>query len=224
MDVLRLALMALASVAALFLLTKLMGHKQVSQMNMFDYVIGITIGSIAAEMATELESPWQPLLAMCLYAASALAISWVTNKSRAARRQISGAPVVLLDGGKLYRESFQKAKMDLDEFLCICRTEGYFDLAQIQTALLEHNGRVSILPQAQARPATPKDLELQPRQDFLSTVVIMDGVVQWDALTRLGVNEVWLQKQLKSKHGGKPEEIFLALCDHEKELTVYPME
>ena len=223
MDILRLVIMALSSVAALFLLTKWMGHKQVYQMNMFDYVVGITIGSIAAEMATELEQPWRPLLAMCLYAFSAVGISWITNKSRRARRQISGAPIVLLDNGKLYRESFCKAKMDLDEFLCICRTEGYFDLAQIQTALLEHNGRVSILPLSQERPATPKDLQLQPQQEYLHTVVIMDGQVQWDALTQLGVDEVWLHKQLKSKHGGKPQEVFLALCDHDRELTVYPM-
>ncbi|MGM9663143.1 MAG: DUF421 domain-containing protein [Oscillospiraceae bacterium] len=223
MEALTIVLTTLLSLVALFLLTKLMGHKQVYQMTMFDYVVGITIGSIAAEMATELEKPWRPLLAMVLYAVVAVLISVVTNHSRAARKQISGTPVVLLDNGKLYRESFRKAKMDLDDFLCACRTEGYFDLSQIQTALLEHNGRVSILPVVGARPATPADLRIQPPQEFLMTPVIMDGEIQWDALTHLGVDETWLRRALERKRGGRPEEVFLALCDRDRELTVYPM-
>ncbi|MGM9618840.1 MAG: DUF421 domain-containing protein [Oscillospiraceae bacterium] len=223
MEVLTIVLTTLLSLVAMFLLTKLMGHKQVYQMTMFDYVVGITIGSIAAELATELEKPWQPLLAMVLYAVVAFLISVVTNHSRTVRKQISGTPVVLLDNGKLYRESFRKAKMDLDDFLCACRTEGYFDLSQIQTALLEHNGRVSILPTVGTRPATPADLHVQPPQEFLMTPVIMDGEIQWDALTHLGVDETWLRRSLERKRGGKPEEVFLALCDRDRELTVYPM-
>ena len=223
MDFIWLIVATLSSIAVLFLLTKLMGHKQLYQMTMFDYVVGITIGSIAAEMATELETPWRPLLAMTLYGAADYLIAQLTNHSRTARKQISGTPVVLLNNGKLYRESFRKAKMDLDDFLCACRTEGYFDLTQIQTALLEHNGRVSILPSVGARPVTPADLKIQPPQDFLSTPVIMDGEIQWDALTHLGVDETWLRRALDRKRGGKPEEIFLAVCDSEKELTIYPM-
>lgn len=223
MDVLRLIVTTLVSIAAMFFLLKLMGHRQIDQMSPFDYVIGITIGSIAAEMATELEQPWKPLLAMLLYGVVAVGFSCLTNRSRAARRRLNGAPLVLLDNGRLYRESFCTAKLDLDEFLCTCRVAGYFDLSQIQTALLEHNGRISFLPLTASRPATPKDLQLQPAQEFLMTPVIMDGEVQWDALTRLGVDEVWLMRQLHRKNGGKPEEVFLALCDHDRELTVYPM-
>lgn len=211
-----------ASIVVLFWLGKLMGHKQISQMTFFDYAVGITIGSIAAELATELETPWRPLLAMVLYGVADVAISRLTNRSRAARRQLSGTPAVLLSGGKLYRDSFQKAKLDLDEFLCACRIQGYFDLDQIETALLEHNGAVSILPKAANRPATPEDLNLAPKPEEVLTPVIMDGEIQWDALTRLGLDEVWLRRALERQREKKPEKIFLALCARDQRLTVYP--
>ena len=162
MNLLRVAVTSLISLAALFLLTKLMGNKQVSQMNLFDYIVGITIGSIAAEMATELDTPENSLLAMAVYAVVAVCISLLTNKSLAARRIMTGKPLILMDGGVIYRDNLKKAKMDLGEFLMYCRIGGYFDLSQIQTALLEHNGKVTFLPVEMQRPATPADFSTQP--------------------------------------------------------------
>ena len=141
MNLLRVAVTSLISLAALFLLTKLMGNKQVSQMNLFDYIVGITIGSIAAEMATELDTPENSLLAMVIYAVVAVIISLLTNKSLAARRIMTGKPLILMDGGVIYRDNLKKAKMDLGEFLMYCRIGGYFDLSQIQTALLDNAAR-----------------------------------------------------------------------------------
>ena len=98
MDLVQVAVTSLVSLAAMFLLTKLMGNKQVSQMNLFDYVIGITVGSIAAEMATELDTPENSLVAMVVYAVAAVCISLWTNKSLRARRIITGKPLILMDG------------------------------------------------------------------------------------------------------------------------------
>ena len=144
----RSPLTALGSLAALFLLTKLSGNKQVSQMNLFDYVMGITIGSIAAEMASELESPLRPLWAMVVYGLAAWGIALLTNKSIRVRRFIIGKPLILMDSGVIYRKNLRRARMDLNEFLMYCRVSGYFDLNQIQTAILEHNGTVTFLPTA----------------------------------------------------------------------------
>ena len=124
-----------------------------SQLSMFDYIIGITIGSIAAEMATALETEfWQPLLAMGIYALVAVIFSILSTKSLKSRRLISGTTLVLFDNGILYRKNFKTAKLDLDEFLMICRINGYFNLNDIQTALLETNGKISFLPKAEKRP------------------------------------------------------------------------
>ena len=104
MDLLHVAVTSLVSLAAMFLLTKLMGNKQVSQMNLFDYVIGITIGSIAAEMATELDTPENSLLAMAVYAVAAVCISLLTNKSLRVRQLMTGKPLILMDSGVICEE------------------------------------------------------------------------------------------------------------------------
>lgn len=107
------SLTTLLSIAVLFLLAKLMGNKQVSQMTMFDYVVGITIGSSAAELATELENPAKPLIAMLLYVVADVLISLLTSKSLKARAVITGKPLVLLENGVIDRENLKKARLDL---------------------------------------------------------------------------------------------------------------
>ena len=117
-EILYIIALSLGSIIAIFVLTKLMGYRQMSQMSMFDYIIGITIGSIAAEMATSLEENFiQPLTAMIVYALAAVALAWVTSKSIKARRVIEGFPLVLLNHGELYRQNLKKAKLDVTEFL-----------------------------------------------------------------------------------------------------------
>ena len=144
MDVLKsiglVSLTTLLSLVVLFLLTKLMGAKQVSQMTMFDYVEGITIGSVAAELATDLDAPLNSLTALVLYGLAAVGISLWTSHSLTARRVLTGKPLVLLEDGVLYRDNLKKAKLDINEFLTFCRIAGWFDLNQLQTAILEHNG------------------------------------------------------------------------------------
>ncbi|MGN0578192.1 MAG: DUF421 domain-containing protein, partial [Ruminiclostridium sp.] len=124
MDLLMVVGTSVASVVTLFILTKLMGNKQISQMSMFDYIIGISIGSIAAEFATELENPERTLLAMIIYAVIALAVSVFTGKSPRLRKIVNGKPLILFDKGKLYRKNFKKARLDLSDFLTHCRNQG----------------------------------------------------------------------------------------------------
>lgn len=222
MELLQVAVTAAVSLVAMFLLTKLMGYKQVSQMNLFDYTVGITIGSIAAEMATELEEPLQPLLAMTVYALLSVGISLLTNRSLRARALLSGKPLVLMDEGVIYRENLKRAKMDLGDFLMFCRVGGFFDLGQIQTAVLEHNGSVSFLPAAMQRPATPADFSIQPKQELLQRPLILDGQLLPENLRRMGRDETWLLRQLHGKGYHAPEELLLALYDG-SQLRLYPM-
>ena len=97
MDVLILCLTTAASFAALFLIAKFIGRKQIAQLDFFDYITGITIGSIAAEMATELEEPWKPLIAMALYGGITLLMSILSNKLPRARKYLNGTPTILMD-------------------------------------------------------------------------------------------------------------------------------
>lgn len=224
MDFLSICMTALCSIVALFLLTKIMGHKQLAQLDFFDYITGITIGSIAAEMATELEQPWKPLTAMAVYGGVTLLLSILSNKFPRMRKYLNGTPTILMDHGKLYRKNFKKAKLELSEFMVMCRQQGYFDLNDIQTAVFEFNGTLSILPVSKKRPANPEDLNLSPAEEYIQTEVVMDGRILDANLKRMGLDHKWLQKQLSAQGYKNPQEIFLALCDKSNQLTVFPIQ
>ena len=221
MDFLRLILMSVLSAAAMFAIAKLSGHKQVAQLDFFDYISGITIGSIAAELATELEDPWKPLTALAVYAGIAAVLRAITTKRQKSRKYINGTPTVILDNGKLYRENMKKAKLDLSEFMLMCRQAGYFNLCDIQTAVYEYDGRLSILPVSTARPATPSDLNLSPTQETLFTEVIMDGRILDENLKRMGLNIRWLQKRLKEQGYQSADEVFLGICGKDHAWTLF---
>lgn len=213
MDFLCMCLTSLFSFGALFVIAKFIGHKQISQLDFFDYITGITIGSIAAEMATELENPWKPLTAMVIYGAVSWLLSVLSNKFPRMRKYLNGTPTILMDHGKLYRENFKKAKLDLSEFMVMCRQQGYFDLTGIETAVYEYSGKLTILPVSDKRPATPSDMNLHPEQELLFTELIMDGRVLEDNLKRMGLDLTWLNKQLEQNRIHSPKEVFLAVCD-----------
>lgn len=215
-------LTAILSVAVLFLITKMMGHKQVAQLDFFDYVCGITIGSIGAELATELESPERPLIALFVYGASSIILSFTTHKFPRTRKYINGSPCILFNRGKLYRENLKKAKLDLSEFMLMCRELGYFDLDEIQTAVFEHNGKLSILPKAQNRPATPNDLNLEVKDACIGVEVVMDGKLLGENLSRMGLNEKWLEKRICAQGVNDKKKIFLAIYRKDEDrLTLY---
>ena len=221
MDILNVILTSLLSVGVLFLLAKLMGHKQIAQLDLFDYIAGITIGSIAAELATELEKPWKPLIAMLIYGGFTFGCSVITSKCPRLRKYINGTPTVILDGGRFYRKNMKKAKLDLSEFMVMCREAGFFNLSDIQTAVFEYNGKLTILPVSDKRPMTPADNGLKPTQETISAEVILDGRVLGENLRRMGLDENWLDKQLAQQgfHGAK--EVFLGLCDTNHQLTLF---
>lgn len=224
MEIIKVLLTSLLSVGALFATAKIMGHKQMSQLDFFDYISGITIGSIAAELATELEEPLKPLIAIAVYGAAAILLSKLTSLFPKTRKFINGTPTILMNNGKLYRENMKKAKLDLSEFMVMCRQQGYFNLKDIQTAVFEFNGKLSILPISKKRPANPEDLNLSPAPEYIQTEVVMDGRVLEENLKRMGLDDKWLQKQLNEQGYKKASEVFLALCDENKQLTAFAME
>lgn len=221
-DILSILLFSVSSVVVLFILTKLMGYRQMSQLSMFDYINGITIGSIAAEMATASKDDfWEPLLAMIIYSCAAILLSVLSNKSLTARRFISGSPLLLLHNGEIYEKNMRRAKIDLSELTEQARISGYFDLSELSIILLETNGRLSFLPKAANRPATPSDLSLTPPEDSLCAVLVMDGKLLPRHLSHCGKDEKWLKKQLSAFGVKAYREVLLATCDADNHLNVY---
>ncbi len=222
MEILYIVVLSLGALFSIFILTKLMGYRQMSQMSMFDYINGITIGSIAAEMATSLDENFvEPLVAMIVFGVSTFLISLLTMKSMKARRLFEGKPLILLNNGELYEENLSKAKIDVSEFLEQCRVNGYFDVSKLQTAILEGNGRISFLPKVTDRPVVPSDMDLFPAQDYMVANVILDGKIMSENLQHTGNDEKWLLGQIRGQGAKRVEEVLLATCDASNKVTVF---
>lgn len=221
MAIIKVILTSVLSAVSLFVIAKILGHKQMSQLDFFDYITGITIGSIAAELATELESPEKPLIAMVVYGAITVLLSYITSKLPRMRKIINGTPTIILDRGKIYRENMKKAKIDLSEFMVMCRQEGYFNLCDIQTAIFEYNGRLTILPKSTKRPVNSEDMNIVPPPEYINTEVIMDGRILGDNLNRLGLNTEWLYRELQCSGIKSAKSVILGICDSEHNLTVF---
>ncbi len=222
-DVLRIIVTSIVSIVVLFALCKLIGQRQISQMSMFDYINSITVGSIAAELATDLEQWWQPLTATIVYGLAAVAINIVTCKSMALRKFFNGKPLVLYEEGKIYKANLMKAKLDVNEFLTQCRAAGYFNLSELEAAVLETNGQISFMPLAENRCVTPKDLSLNLPPESLSINLILDGTILTENLKYSGHDETWLNDQLHRAGIGQISDVFLATCDKHGRFSAYRM-
>ena len=220
-EIVHVSVLSAVSLVVLFLLTKLMGYRQMSQLSLFDYINGITIGSIAAELATNLEDYHRPLTAMIIYGLATVLLSLLTEKSICVRRFVNGKPLVLLHHGTLYEENLKKAKIDLNEFLEQCRVSGYFDISQLQAVILEGNGRLSFLPKAKERPATPTDLNLEPEDEDLTAALVLDGHIMEHNLHHSGKDKKWLTAQLSALGFPDAKQVLLATCDLNNKLTVF---
>ena len=215
-------LTAVISVVVMFILTKLIGNRAISQMNMFDYINSITIGSIASELAvSEPRDIIQPLVAMTVYAVTVIVLAVVTGRSLAFRRFVEGRRILLMENGKLIYRNFKKAKIDVNEFLMQCRLQGYFDLSEIDSAVAESNGRISILPYSAKIPPSADDLKVVAQQESLFSNIILNGKILKGNIKRLGFNEPWLESKLKQNRIKSIDEIFLGTADKEGEVRFY---
>lgn len=214
-------LTTLLSIITLFLLAKLIGNRQMAQLSLFDYVNGITIGSIAAELATDLENWHKTLLALVIYGLLTFFIAYLDDKCLPIQRFIDGKAYVIYQNNKIYEKNLAKAHLNMDEFLRLCRIQGYFDLQDIHTAILESNGQLSVLPKATKRPTNPEDFGMNPTQDFPVASVVLDGTILYRNLKQTGNDEKWLMKQLHAKGAKDIKQVMYASCSFDNKVEVY---
>lgn len=221
MDYFKVFLSSVLSIVALFFSAKIIGNKQMSQLNMFDYINGITIGSIAADMSIHLDNNiFYPLIAIIVYTVAIALISRIGSKNIHLRRFFTGKTIILMDKGKLYYNNFKIAKLDLNEFLTQCRINGFFDIDDIETAMLEQNGMLSFLPRSVSRPVTPKDITLIPPIDRPFFCVISDGVILYENLAQSGLTEKDLCFELELSKVDL-QDVFAAFYDGSR-ISIYP--
>ncbi len=221
-EVLDVVVRSLLSLVTLFLVTKMLGKKQVSQLSLFDYVIGISIGNFAAEMSINLETNYiNGTVAVIIFGVVAYIVSFLSMKSIHLRRFFMGVPTILIEHGELLIDGLKKVKFDINELLEECRINGYFDISEIEYAIMETNGTVSILPKGQYKPVTVKDMNLKASKQGLCANVIIDGKMMKNNLENIHKDEKWLEKELKIKGYKKLDDIMLATVDVNEKLVIY---
>ena len=177
------------SLIFLFFVIKLLGKKQVSQLNIFDYVIGISLGNLAAEMTINSDiSIINGFMAMAIYGSCSLFVSFITNKSIMARRFISGTPVILIENGKISKKQLRKVKLDINDLLQDAREDGIFDISKVEYAVMESSGKVTFLLKSENEPVTLSDLGIEKPKESLTANLVMDGNIMDNNLKSVGKN------------------------------------
>ena len=200
-ELLNVTLRALISLITLFLVTKMIGKKQVSQLSLFDYVIGISIGNFAAEMTINLESEEiYGIIAVLIFGLVAYIVSILTIKSITLRRFFMGTPTILIQKGKILQKNFIKVRYDINDILEQCRIKGYYDISNIEYAIVEANGELSILPKADYRPSTNIDNKNKVQNDGLCANIIIDGKLMHKNINYVNITEEKILKELKNKN------------------------
>lgn len=223
---------AMLSLVTLFLVTKMLGKKQVSQLSLFDYVIGISIGNFAAEMTINLESHYlNGIMAVVVFGAIAYLVSHGTIKSMKLRRFFMGTPTIIIQEGKLLEQGLKDVMFDTNDLLEACRSNGFFDISEIEYAIMEANGKLSILPNGKNKPVVIDDLSLPIKKQGLCANVIIDGKLMAENLKLTSKDEVWLKKELNKRGYKSYERVLLATIDvnnklkvHERNTHIVPMD
>ena len=217
-EILRILWTAALSFAALFVFAKLTGKKQIAQLEFIDYIMGISIGSIAAQMSVDPEIPYYHfLIAMGVYLAIDILMTVITKKSIYLRAFIKGKPLILIEDGKINYKNFKKSNLDISELLALCREKDCFELSAIAYCVFETNGKISILPTAKDSPLVSEDLKIDKPKPELSVEMVLDGKVIEHALKQENKTEQWLHKKLHIKNKKDLKEIIIASYDKAKD-------
>lgn len=208
-------------VVFLFFMTKLLGKRQVSQLTLFEYITGITIGSIAAYVTLDAETEWYlGLISLTVWVGLSYLIELLQMKSKKLRDFTDNKGTILIENGQVLEKNMKKERLNTDELMEQLRKKSIFQVADVEFAIIEPSGDINVLLTKENRPLTPKDLGLQVNPGQVPQTVIMDGKIMEEALQKSGYNRDWLSKQLQQRWIQSEKEVFLAQVDSAGELYV----
>ncbi|MED4750591.1 DUF421 domain-containing protein [Brevibacillus choshinensis] len=210
---LNIMIRSVVAIVYLFLLTKLIGKRQIRQLTYIEYIVGITIGSIAAFMATDMDGPmYHSLIALTIIGLFPVLMDWLSLKSKMIRNWVEGNATILIKDGKILEDNLKKERLTSEELLEQLRTKNVFRAADVEFALMETSGELSVLLKSQHQPVTPQHLELVVSPAEEPQAVIMDGVIMDEPLSTIGLNRRWVRAELE-KVGVALENVFLGQVD-----------
>ncbi|QSO48277.1 DUF421 domain-containing protein [Alicyclobacillus mengziensis] len=206
--------------AFLFLLARLLGKRQVAQLNFFDYIAGITIGNIAASWSLDEIRNLHAIISLVIWTGLSLLLSFVQRKSRRARLLLDGRPTVLIRNGNVLEDNLRKANLDLEEMMLLLRQKSAFKVADVEYAILETNGTLNVMKKTELEPLTPKDAGIQVLPEREPRVLIVDGHVIQASLERSGYSREWLLGEIMKQGATDFKDVFLAQVDSNGSLYV----
>jgi uncharacterized membrane protein YcaP (DUF421 family) len=210
----------LVAVIVLFFLTKMLRKRQVSQLSLFEYITGITIGSITAYVSLDLDTNWHlGIIALGVWVLVSMGIEYLQLKSKKMRDLIDGTPTILIKGGKIMEDNLKKERLTTDDLMMQLHKKDVFLVADVEFAVMEINGDLNILLNRSNQPLTPDHLGIKVAPEQEPQAVIMDGKVLDDPLSVLGLNRGWLLMELE-KLGVAIENVFLGQVDAFNQLYV----
>ena len=213
---------SIVTIVVLFLLAKVMGKKQISQLNLFDYIVGITIGSVAADISLDLNKSFlDGVICMLVFGLTGALVSYVTLKSIKLRRFFTGTPSIIIENGKIIEEGLKKVKFDINDLMEELRGAGYFNIDEVAYAVMETNGKISFLPKDGDKPVTKKDMDLKIIPSSLVANIIIDGKIMMNNLKAMNKDEKWLSHELKVLGYKDLDKILLATLDSNDKIMVY---
>lgn len=220
MDWLHIALKSLGAIVMLFILTRILGKKQISQLTFFEYITGITLGELAGFISTDLENHYMHgVTALLVWFCVPLLVELVTLKSKTLRQWFEGKGTILIEKGKVLEKNLKKERYTADELLEQLRTKSVFNMADVEFAVLEASGELSVLLKKENQPLTPKHLGIKVAPERETQAVIIDGNYMDEPLSTAGFNREWLDTELE-KIGVIKDNVFIGQVDSYGQLYV----
>lgn len=200
---------------------RIMGKRQIGELQPFELVIAIMLSELAAVPMQDTGIPLIygliPILTLMFLE---IFLSYITLKSRKIRKLVCGTASVLIQHGSVMEEELRSQRFNLDDLLEELRLSGYLNISDIEYAILENSGKLSIIPKAQSSPVTRKDLNLSQPDVELPVALVLDGKVNRYNLNFIGKDSEWLLKKLREYNIDKIEDAFIAILDSNKNLYV----
>lgn len=222
MDYLQITTETLFGFIALFTMTKVLGKSQITQITAFDFISALVLGEL---VGNALYDPDVGIIdigyAILLWSILIFVTEMITQKYKRTRKILEGSPSLVIYKGQIDREQLKKNKLDINQLQHLLRSKDVFSIQEVQYAILETDGTISVLKASQYQNVTREDMKLAPENVPLPRTIISDGEVIWDNLKEAGFDEQWLKKQLEAKNYNGPKEIMYA--EHkegEKDLFV----
>lgn len=198
----------------LFMAMKILGKRQIGEMQMSELVAAFFLSELATFAATETRKPmYQGLVLIAVMILIEIVISVLALKFPFMKRFFDASPALLIRDGKILEKELRKNRMTLDELFSHLRLNGYYMLDSVRFAILEPNGQLSVIPYHRSEPPSFEELKIQTEEPGLTLVLIDDGVVDKKALTAIGKNEKWLKRELDKNKITKYKDVFIFTSD-----------